>query len=67
MRAVDAELVEHSADVVGEVTERIAAVDALGGAAVARHVGHDDAEVLGKGLDVARVVGHTGGAGPAAM
>ena len=67
MRPVDAELVEHSPDVIGEVSERIAAVDALGGAAVAGHIGHDDPEVLGQGFDVARVIRHARCAGPAAV
>ena len=67
VRPVDAEHVEHSPDVIGEVAERIAAVDALGRAAVTRHVGHDDPEVLGQGFDVARVIRHPRCAGPAAV
>ncbi len=67
MRAVDAEFVEQSPDVIGEVSERIAAVDALGRAAVAGHVGHDDPEVLGQRFDVARVIRHARCAGPAAV
>ena len=67
VRAVDAEFVEQPADRVGEVAERIVAVDAFGGAAVARHVGHDDPEVLGQGIDVARVIGHPRCAGSSAV
>ena len=55
------------ADVIGEIPEWIAAVDALGGAAVARHVGHEDAEVFRQGVDVAGVVRHARRAGSAAV
>ncbi len=67
MRPVDTEFVEHSSNVVGEITERIAMVDTLGGAAVAGHVRHDDPKVLGQGVDVARVVRHARCAGAAAV
>ncbi len=67
MRPVDAEFVEHSPDVIGKISERIAAVDTLGGAAVAGHVRHDDPEVLGQGFDVARVIRHARCAGPPAV
>src|SRR5271165_1367283 len=67
MSPLDAESVEHSSNVVGEITERIATVDTLGRAAVARHVRDDDAKVLGQGVDVVRVVRDARCAGPTAV
>ena len=67
MCAVDAEFVEHATDHVGEVAERIVVLNAFRGAAVARHVGNDDAEVLGQRIDVAGIVGHAGRTGSSAV
>ncbi len=53
VRSVDAEFVEQPTDRVGEIAERIVVVDTFGGATVAGHVGHDDAEVPGESVDVA--------------
>ena len=67
MSPLDAEFVEHSADVIGEIPEGIVSVDTLGGAAVAGHVGHEDAEVFRQGVDVAGIIRHARRAGPAAV
>jgi hypothetical protein len=64
---IDIEFVEQAADHVGEVAERVVLVDALHRAPVAGHVRHDDPEVLCERVDVARVIGHTGRAGAAAV
>ena len=67
MRLRDAERVHEAQHRAGEIAERVLAVEALGRAAVARHVRNDEPEALGQGWDVADEIGGAGRARPAAV
>ena len=67
MRPFDAKRVEEPQHRFGEIAERVLAVDALGRAAEAGHVGHDQAKALRERGNVADEIRQTARSGAAAV